>query len=298
MKQVSAVQLSETPREFPLRVITDETENGLINHWHKEHEFIFLEYGSIQMNANGYSYDLHEGDMIFFAGGDVHGASPSPKNLRLVVQLDDELLQSAYLSEQELTQIRPKLSELSRSSRGWPESVKQDVKSILFKTSAAYREYCANPSPIAKINLQTLAFDLVTLIINNVPVNREEAQRASGMASKGVLKELKSVLHYINNHYFENITLARAASILNFSPNYFVRYFKKYMGVPFHAYLNRYRISIAVSELIKSDRRISEIAESVGFKDVKTFNRLFKQATGQSPREFRKSASPAFDSQI
>lgn len=291
MKQVSAVQLSETPREFPLRVITDEAENGLINHWHKEHEFILLEYGSIQMNANGYSYDISEGDILFFASGDVHGASPSGKNHRLVIQFDDSLLQSAYLSEQELTQIRPKLSELSRSSHDWPKSVKQDIKSVMLEISAAYEEYCSDPSPIAKINLQTLAFRLVTLFVNNVPVNREEAQRASGIASKGVLKELKSVLHYINNHYSENITLARAASILSFSPNYFVRFFKKYMGMPFHAYLNRYRINIAVSELMNSEHRISEIAESVGFKDVKTFNRLFKQTTGQSPREFRKSKS-------
>jgi len=46
-------------------------------------------------------------------------------------------------------------------------------------------------------------------------------------------------------------------------------------------------------ELMKaSDFSISEVAEAVGFKDLRTFERAFKQYTLMTPIEFKKSVAP------
>ncbi len=45
----------------------------------------------------------------------------------------------------------------------------------------------------------------------------------------------------------------------------------------------------ATSALVNSDQRIAEIATKVGFRDPTVFSRAFKNWTGQSPQQYRKS---------
>ncbi|MNR60355.1 HTH-type transcriptional regulator YesS [compost metagenome] len=52
-------------------------------------------------------------------------------------------------------------------------------------------------------------------------------------------------------------------------------------------YLNATRVMKA-KELLISDMKIYQVASEVGFTTVPYFNRVFKQATGLSPNEFRK----------
>lgn len=52
-------------------------------------------------------------------------------------------------------------------------------------------------------------------------------------------------------------------------------------------YLNRYRIEVASSLLLRSHGRIEEVAHEVGFSDSNYFSRVFKKVIGFSPREYR-----------
>jgi AraC-like DNA-binding protein len=49
------------------------------------------------------------------------------------------------------------------------------------------------------------------------------------------------------------------------------------------------RAERAREDLVNSDQRISDIAQSVGFTDPTIFSRAFKNWTGQSPQEYRKT---------
>ena len=49
------------------------------------------------------------------------------------------------------------------------------------------------------------------------------------------------------------------------------------------------RAKHAQNGLINSDRRVFEIAQSIGFKDPAVFSRAFKKWTGQSPQEYRRT---------
>lgn len=53
--------------------------------------------------------------------------------------------------------------------------------------------------------------------------------------------------------------------------------------------INRYRIDKAMVLLKNSNRNMTEIAESVGFDNPNYFARTFRQYTGITPREYRKS---------
>lgn len=77
------------------------------------------------------------------------------------------------------------------------------------------------------------------------------------------------------------------ANACHYSPTYFSRLFHSIMGVTLKQYIIKKRLDLACG-LLSSDReKISQIANSAGFKDVSYFSRVFKKHMGCSPGEFR-----------
>lgn len=73
------------------------------------------------------------------------------------------------------------------------------------------------------------------------------------------------------------------------SRGYFFELFKKSTGVPPTQYINQFRINRARDDLRNTNITITEIAEKHGFSSIHYFSKLFRQHTGMSPLEFRKS---------
>ena len=99
---------------------------------------------------------------------------------------------------------------------------------------------------------------------------------------------IQSTLDYVALHFADNITLEEAAGISDYSKGAFCKMFKEATGMSFHQYLNDYRIKMACMLLRDDKSSITEIVEKVGFGDVKTFGRVFRQKMGMSPSEYRK----------
>jgi methylphosphotriester-DNA--protein-cysteine methyltransferase len=50
--------------------------------------------------------------------------------------------------------------------------------------------------------------------------------------------------------------------------------------------------SLAIERLVRTSRSIKQVARDVGFHNEKSFMRVFKQWTGESPVEYRRKAIP------
>jgi AraC-like DNA-binding protein len=85
------------------------------------------------------------------------------------------------------------------------------------------------------------------------------------------------------------ISIKTVATQVGQSVNYFIRRFHEEVGMSPKAFLNRYRIEQAKSQIETSDRTIEEVARSVGFTDQNYFARQFTKITGTSPREYRRT---------
>lgn len=111
----------------------------------------------------------------------------------------------------------------------------------------------------------------------------EEQEENSGLS-----RQIREILHYISEHYQEDITLEQVARTVELSRTYVCGLFKKEMGINLTNYITAYRIEKA-KELLKSTNLKSyEIAEMVGFLDESYFSRAFKKVTGQSPSSYKK----------
>ena len=102
--------------------------------------------------------------------------------------------------------------------------------------------------------------------------------------------KLRDAVLYIEGHYSENITLSNISANAGINHTTLTALMKKELGCTAIEYLMQYRIIIAKKQLAFTDVPIKDIANMVGFKTVQHFNRIFKEHTGTTPAEFRKSA--------
>ena len=92
---------------------------------------------------------------------------------------------------------------------------------------------------------------------------------------------------YIKDHISRSVSRAEVAEYLNFNEEYFSRLFKKYNGDTFKAYEMKERIREAKKLLQYSRFSINIIASKVGYDNFSHFSKIFKQATGYTPQEYR-----------
>lgn len=104
-------------------------------------------------------------------------------------------------------------------------------------------------------------------------------------------KEIKPVAyakHYIEKNKGVQIKLEELAKSVGFSYTYFSYLFKKETGKTLTEYIQMVRIETAKKLLVEKERNVSEVAELVGYSDIKFFTKQFKKALGVSPNEYRK----------
>lgn len=98
-----------------------------------------------------------------------------------------------------------------------------------------------------------------------------------------------AALKYVQEHYYEDITLPIVAHKIGITPTYLSTLFNRTLNCKFIDYLNKIRIDHACSYFYDSKIKTYEVAFKVGFNDEKYFSHVFKRITGKSPSEYRKT---------
>jgi two-component system response regulator YesN len=112
-------------------------------------------------------------------------------------------------------------------------------------------------------------------------VIQEKKERKDGITS--------FVMDYINDNLADEIYLDTLAEKLNISSGYLSTYFKEKTGINIIEYINEVRIREATVLLVASQLKIQDVAEAVGYRNITSFNRMFKKNTGLTPNDYRKS---------
>lgn len=101
-------------------------------------------------------------------------------------------------------------------------------------------------------------------------------------------KYVFEALGYIAEHYADSdINITVIAKSLGVSEGHLSHVFKKETSYTVVGYLTQYRIHMAMQMLRDCRRKVYEVAEAVGYKDVAYFGSTFKKLTGLSPSEYQ-----------
>lgn len=106
--------------------------------------------------------------------------------------------------------------------------------------------------------------------------------------SRGVLADIE---REVKENYKENLTLKDLSEKYYVNAAYLGQLFRKKYEVSFKDYLNNYRMEKAAQLLVRTDKKIYEVAEEVGYRDLDYFVNRFITAKGCTPAKFRKQAS-------
>ncbi len=122
--------------------------------------------------------------------------------------------------------------------------------------------------------------NVVFTLINGI--QRAEAPKTSELMVR--------VQEYLREHVFEDISLVTVAQVFFMSPIYLSRRFKKETGLLYVDYVTSLKMNVAKQLLLDSNLMIYEIANKLGYRDVKYFSQLFRGKWGVNPTEYRKRA--------
>lgn len=92
---------------------------------------------------------------------------------------------------------------------------------------------------------------------------------------------------YIRRNYQKNLTQEYIASLFYLNRSYLSQLFHQKTGEKFIDYLNGIRIEKAKNLLKNTDKKMYQIAKTVGYDNTKYFFRIFKKKTGISPQAWR-----------
>ncbi len=106
---------------------------------------------------------------------------------------------------------------------------------------------------------------------------------------KGYHPRTKKIISYIQEHYAEKITLDMFCKMLFVSESALCASFKKDTDMTIIDYLLKTRLKQAENMLMRSHKKISQIAEDCGFSSQNYFNLIFTKHLKCSPSEYRKT---------
>ena len=98
----------------------------------------------------------------------------------------------------------------------------------------------------------------------------------SMFASTSVLGKIETVIKYIQDNYFENISNEDIVKTVSYHPYHLNKLMLKYTGLTLHKYLLNYRLEKAKEYLLKRTYNISSIAELCGFSSSYHLTTAFK----------------------
>ncbi|WP_168735368.1 response regulator transcription factor [Cohnella fermenti] len=98
---------------------------------------------------------------------------------------------------------------------------------------------------------------------------------------------ITDAVHYIHEHYRNDLTLAEVADVVGLYPTYLSEQFKQHMGVKFVDYVIQVRMDRAKKLLRETNKPSFEICEKVGYATPAHFTKVFKSKVGCTPLEYR-----------
>jgi AraC-like DNA-binding protein len=274
---------------LPFTVFTSDNHKAEM-HWHTFIELLYVIRGSIRIKIGESEYIAYPGDFYIINSQEIHlteWLSPVKDRQVLVIQFEPSVIDSNLGLFFEFKYIMPFLKNELIYAKYIKVDEKNDFKVILTHILHEFR----NKEPGYELEIKGNIFRIFSWLIRNNYII------ISTILNSKVdnLMKLRDLLEYIENKYYEQISMKKAAKMVCMSDSHFCRFFKSTMGKSFTEYVNFVRLKESEKLLISTNKSITEIAMEVGYSSVGYFDRFFKKEKGISPLLYKKQNSTTFE---
>lgn len=268
------------PTALSITVYAHDLFNYRYHCHNSEYEIDIIFQGKAEFCNGTELYQLEEDDVILINPSVFHGSFVLKENSKsLVFRFSEKALRSfLYKFERINFSILPS----NRNTR----------KEAIY---AKIRYYCAiilsslgQESEFQQMTISAAAEMLLSTLCESRKFTISKASEYTEY-NQDVIQQL---LNYINDNYFHKISLDDLARHIRYNRTYVSTLFKNVLGINFHNYLMKIRLSHAMFELGATEKSISQIALDCGFTDFKSFNRTFREVFHCRPMEYRQRLEP------
>ncbi len=263
----------------PIKIIKLENEDYTSYHSHEFLEFVYIVDGTASYNINGNSGILKKGNFFVIDYETAHSYFSKNKDLTVInclflPEFVDKNL-AGVNSFNKLTE-RYFFGVTGRKIKGpTADRVYFDDGIVGTLFSRMYTEYREQKDGFTEIIRYALCAILIQIVRQ--------------VGSDKVISELiAQVIKETEKGYMQHISLKTICKKLHYSLPYISKKFKEEIGITFTDHLQNRRIEESCRLLTESDANINEIAEQVGYSNIKFFNKTFRKVTKITPREYRK----------
>lgn len=232
-------------------------ENFCFNpHIHRHPELIYVREGAVELETRDFRETVHEGEFALILPHMLHSYFSPGRSVVDVCICSQDYAHSFF------RELRDKRVKQSRFV--CPPTLRQYLSDELF---------CPDRIPEFYL-IKSLLYGALHAFHSQVPLYPAEAKSES---------LLDRIVKYVNNNYTENITLQKMSAELGYESHYLSRYFHSKISLNFSQYVNWYRVDLATDLLNHTDLPMTEIASRSGFQSISSFNRVYKEFTGDTP---------------
>jgi AraC-like DNA-binding protein/mannose-6-phosphate isomerase-like protein (cupin superfamily) len=246
-------------------------------HHHDFIEFYFFISGNVTYLTEGKTYSLKPGDIILINSTELHQAIINDHKVpyeRIVLWINKSFLESLSTDETNLAKCFEDPNKEAVVRVGF--EMQQNIKSILQKI-IAFEKYKGFGS-----DLLNKAYIIELLVNINMLLYNNNNKLDVDIKKNNLIDE---IIHYINSHIDEEITIDRLSEQFYLSKYHLLREFKKYSGTTLHKYIVQKKL-IQAKYLILNGLPIISVYEQCGFGDYSNFFRAFKAQYGVTPKHY------------
>jgi len=151
---------------------------------------------------------------------------------------------------------------------------------------SAFQDLCLHLlSRFASPELATLCRKILLLD----PVRQSQVPyRVTSMRLGHGDEAVSSVQRWLHEHFMHDVSVPKLAQIAKVGERTLLRRFHKSLGETPSSYVQRLRIEAARSLLESTTLAIEEITRQIGYEDISSFRRLFREHTSLTPTQYRK----------
>ena len=252
-------------------------------HWHNAFEITYVDEGALVYRTPEQTVTILKGEALFTNSGVLHTCTAAdPEGCIYYTHLFEmSFLSGMYNSVFEEKYFLP----VSRNSAFQLWLVKPDSLPRMRMIEAVLRavELHRSEPPEYEFDLRTELCAFWRGMLND----SAEVRASMPQRSNADTERIKAMMDYIQENCAERLTLDQIAASANISRRECTRCFRRCIDSTPNEYLNACRLRMAADMLLRTGKGVLEISEACGFSSASYFGKVFRGATGLTPREFR-----------